>query len=193
MSPRRSDSPSEPLGGHVAQGARDVAGCGHVPSPSSHLARPKSVTQALPSGVEQQVRRLDVAMQDAQRVRHGPARRPPGPRSGRPRDGSEPDPGRSDVPPRAEMPPGCSGDGRPATRRIGRGRDSDRATVSVEPGLRAPRRARTRPSAGRGPPIGRVAGGIAPRRAEATLGPARSRRTSSITRSSPWPGMYCMT
>ena len=80
-------------------------------SSSSALARPKSVIQTTPVGVEQQVRRLDVAVEDAAGVRRGPGPRPPagrsGPRSAVIRPGAATRPPRAG--PRPAAPPRCPG------------------------------------------------------------------------------------
>ena len=55
---------AEPLGRHVADRAQDVAGLAVNPS-SLALASPKSVIQTTPGGIQQQVRRLDVAVDDS--------------------------------------------------------------------------------------------------------------------------------
>ena len=189
MSLRRSVTPCEPLRGHVAQRADDVAGCGQALGPR-RLARPKSVTQTLPCGVEQEVRRLDVAVQDAlgvgvgQRLGHLDAD------PGHLAVVAEPPTGRS-------APTGWAGSprlagpsaGRAAARRPAPVPGSVAASPGVTPGPVANRPVsrpwatadaqRQRPARDRGGP-----GPAGPR--------SRSRRTSSSTTSRPWPGMYCM-
>ena len=85
VAPRRVDvgamvHQDAPAGGllraHVAQGADHVAGLRQA-GVGGHCARPKSVTQRLPLAVEQQVGRLDVAMDDARPRGRTPGRRPP--------------------------------------------------------------------------------------------------------------------
>ena len=182
---------------------------------SSALARPKSVTQTVPAGVEQEVRRLDVAVEDAllvgvlQGVGHlhadpghalpvgrplalgsHPAR-PRRARQRRPtrtsRDGSD-----AGEPVAARAPSVASPGGR--RRPVGRRRRSSGRPAS-SPGIGRRRTGRSAASGRRRPPRRRGRGPpVRPAAAVAGVGsPGRSRFSSSSTSSRPRPWMNCMT
>ncbi len=140
------------------------------------LARPKSATQTTPVGVEQQVGRLDVAVQDP--LRRGRA----GGLGHLPADPGDPAPV-----------------ARPGVLRPGPARPSAGRTGAGGPGRRrgpTASTARTRPAAGRGRSIERSGRRSGRRRRP---GPSRRARracrsrSSRMTRSSPAPGIRGMT
>ena len=193
---------AEPLGGHVAERAQDVAGPGQVVVVDLGQAEVADPDDAL--GVEQEVRRLDVAVEDAAGVRVGQGRGRPAGRCAPRRGGT---PGAAIRPTRAGSRPASrprsprrpggpvrTAPGRPGSARRRRRRRIDRRTL-LEPagqqrsghaGLRGdPARARVaRPvllAAGRGRRL-------APPEADRP----RSRRSSSMTASRLWPWMNCI-
>ena len=174
--------------------------CGSGRRPSAALASPKSATQTLPSAVEQQVRRLDVAVEDALAVgvlqRLGHLHADPGhalrqnrrsvsderrdARHGRRLDRPE---ARTAMGAEAARPAVGVGDqGRVAVP--GGGSPSPVAganrPVTSDRAISAADRCALRPAA------------RAPRSGRSTRA-CRSRRSSSRTASSPWPWMNCMT